>query len=201
MEKFIIGIAGGSGCGKSTLAYGLKDRFPGLIEVMHFDDYQKEERDVPMYEGMRNWDHPDAIDFDALYSDLKKIISGEQVEVMTKSSILNPTYEEKGRIKHTLAPQNVIILEGYMALLNERIRDLLDLKIYLDLPMKEGMRRRTKITHNDEDVYNQKILAPMHKRYVGPTQQFADMVIDTTEYDASQVQEVVINKLHELGVL
>ena len=56
MSHFLIGIAGGSGCGKSTLSYRLKDKYPDLIEVVHFDDYQKEEIDVPFLEGMKRRD-------------------------------------------------------------------------------------------------------------------------------------------------
>ena len=96
MKHFLIGIAGGSGCGKSTLSYGLKNKYPDLIEVVHFDDYQKEEMNIPFLEGMRNWDHPDAINFKQLYSDLIQLKNNNEIAVMTKSSILNPTYEKKG---------------------------------------------------------------------------------------------------------
>ncbi len=64
---------------------------------------------------MRNWDHPDAVDFDSLFADLTNLINGNSVKVMTKSRVLNPTYEEKGRITHVLKPKKIIIVEGYMA--------------------------------------------------------------------------------------
>lgn len=201
MNNFLIGIAGGSGCGKSTLSYGLKDKYPDLIEVVHFDDYQKEEVDVPFFEDMRNWDHPDAINFEQLYSDLIQLKNGKEVEVMTKSSILNPLYEEKGRIKHILKPKKIIVVEGYLALQDKKIRDLFNYKIFLDIPIAESMKRRDKITYNDETEYNNKILIPMHKKYVEPSKEIADLLIDVVKNNKDEVCKVVHSKLSELKLL
>ncbi len=201
MNHFLIGIAGGSGCGKSTLSYGLRDKYPDLIEVVHFDDYQKEEMDVPFFEGMRNWDHPDAINFEQLYSDLIQLKNNNEVEVMTKSSILNPAYEEKGRIKHVLRSKKIIIVEGYMSLYDKKIRDLFDFKIFLDIPISESMKRRDKITYNDESEYNNKILIPMHIKYVEPIKKTADLSIDVIKNTKDEVYKIVHDKLIELKLL
>ncbi|MCK5630039.1 MAG: hypothetical protein KAI26_05455 [Nanoarchaeota archaeon] len=201
MNHFLIGIAGGSGCGKSTLSYGLRDKYPDLIEVVHFDDYQKEEMDVPFFEGMRNWDHPDAINFEQLYSDLIQLKNNKEVEIMTKSSILNPAYEEKGRIKHVLRSKKIIIVEGYMSLYDKKIRDLFDFKIFLDIPISESMKRRDKITYNDESEYNNKILIPMHIKYVEPIKKTADLSIDVIKNTKDEVYKIVHDKLIELKLL
>ena len=201
MNHFIIGIAGGSGCGKSTLSYRLKDRYPNLIEIVHFDDYQKEEIDVPFFKGMRNWDHPDAINFKQLHSDLIQLKDNKNVEVMTKSSIINPTYEQNGRIKHILRPKKIIIIEGYMALYDKKIRDLFDLKIYLDIPIDESIKRRDKITYNDESKYNTEILIPMHSQYVAPTKLLTTFSIDVIKNNKDEVFNIVHNKLSELKLL
>ena len=201
MDPFLIAFAGGSGCGKSTLAYRLKDRYPNLIEIVHFDDYQKEEVDVPFFKGMRNWDHPDAINFEQLHSDLIQLKSSKTVEVMTKSNVLNPAYEENGRIKHILRPKKIIIIEGYMTLHDKKIRDLFDLKIYLDIPIDESMKRRNKITYNDESAYNNTILIPMHSKYVAPTKALADFSIDVVKNNKDEVFNIVNDKLSELKLL
>ena len=201
MDHFIIAFAGVSGCGKSTLSYRLKNKYPDLIEVVHFDDYQKEEADVPIFCDMRNWDHPDAIDFNQLFSDLTKLRDDCDVCVMTKSRIINPTYEDTGRIKHTLKPKKIIIVEGYMALHDKKIRDLFDFKIFLDIPIDESMKRRDKITYNDESEYNNKILIPMHLKYVAPTKDLAELSIDAVKNNKDDVFEIVHKKLLELGVL
>lgn len=201
MNHFIIGIAGGSGCGKSTLSYRLKDRYPTIIEVVHFDDYQKEEVDVPFFESMRNWDHPDAINFKKLRTDLISLIGDKQVEVMTKSSILNPAYEKTGRMQHILKPKKIIIIEGYLALHDKNIRNLFNLKIFLDIPIKESMKRRDKVTYNDESEYNDKILIPMHSKYIAPAKKIADLTIDVMKNDKKEVFDIVHKKLSELNLL
>lgn len=197
MKHFLIGIAGGSGCGKSTLSYGLKNKYPDLIEVVHFDDYQKEEMSIPFLEGMRNWDHPDAINFKQLYSDLIQLKNNNEIAVMTKSSILNPTYEKKGRIKHILKPKKIIIVEGYMTFQDKRIRELFDLKIFLDIPISESIKRRDKITYNDESEYNNKILIPMHTKYIEPTKKTADLSISVLKNNKDEVYKIVRDKLIE----
>ncbi|MCK4809097.1 MAG: deoxynucleoside kinase [Candidatus Aenigmarchaeota archaeon] len=201
MEHFIIGIAGGSGCGKSTLSYRLKDRYPELIEVVHFDDYQKEETEIPVFKDMRNWDHPDAIDFKKLRTDITNLINNKHVEVMTKSSILNPAYEKSGRIQHILKPKKIIMVEGYLALHDKNIRDLFSLKIFLDIPIKESMKRRDKVTYNDESEYNDKILIPMHSKYVAPAKQIADLSIDVIKNNKEKVFDIVHKRLSELDLL
>ena len=83
-NPFIIGIAGASGSGKSTLATHIKKKYSEKVEVIHFDDYQKEEKEVPLLENMRNWDHPDAIDFEKLLNDIKKLKNKEEVTEKAK---------------------------------------------------------------------------------------------------------------------
>ena len=196
--SYLIGIAGGSGSGKSTLAYGLQDRFPDLIEVVHFDDYQKMKEQVPIHHGVRNWDHPEAIDFEGLLRDLKLLKNDKDVQVMTKSAKHNPEYEKSGRIPHIIKVKKIVIIEGYMALIDERIRELYDFSVFLNLHADERMKRRTKFINPD---YIEKILLPMHKEYIEPTKKFADIVIDIEKYNNKEVQELVLNQLKKRGVL
>jgi uridine kinase len=193
-----IGISGGSGSGKSTLAYGLQELYPDLIEVVHFDDYQKKKEHVPIHHGMANWDHPDAIDFDGILKDLMTLKNGKDITVMTKSAKYNPDYEKKGRIPHTLKARNIIIVEGYMVLTDSRIRDFFDYKIYLDLNFDERMSRRTKFI---DPEYTRKILLPMHKEYVETSKKYADIVIDIGKYDKKEVRDLVIAQLKECEIL
>ncbi len=201
MHHFLIGIAGGSGCGKSTLSYELRDKYPKLIEAVHFDDYQKEKLNVPLFEGMRNWDHPDAIDFAKLHHDLLQLKGDREVKLMTKDSLLNPTYEKKGRIPHILKPKKIIIVEGYLLFKNEEVRNLFDLKIFLDIPIMESMKRRTKITCDDESEYNNRILIPMHEKYVEPSKNIADLSIDVLKNNKNDVYDIIVSKLNKLKLL
>lgn len=195
---YLIGIAGGSGSGKSTLAYGLQANFPDLIEVVHFDDYQKMEEHVPVHHGMKNWDHPEAIDFEGLLRDLRLLKNGQDVKVMTKSAKHNPEYEKSGRIPHVMKAKKIVIVEGYMALTDERIRKLYDFTVFLDLHADERMKRRTKFINPE---YTEKILLPMHKEYVESAKQFANIVINIEKHNNKEVQELVLNQLKERGIL
>jgi len=195
---YLIGIAGGSGSGKSTLAYGLQDQFPDLIEVVHFDDYHKMKEHVPVHHGMRNWDHPEAIEFEGLLKDLNLLKSGQDVKVMTKSVKHNPDYGKRGRIPYIMKAKKIVIVEGYMALTNERIRKLYDFTVFLDLHADERMKRRTKFINPE---YTEQILLPMHKENVEPTKEVADMLIDIEKNNDKEVQELVLSQLKERGIL
>ncbi len=194
----IIAIAGGSGSGKSTLAYGLQELFPTLIEVVHFDDYQKNKDQVSEFEGMKNWDHPDAIDFEKLVLDLSSLKAGKDVTVMTKSAKYNPDYEQKGRIAHIIRSKPIIIVEGYMALTNPQARHLYDYMIFLDLAFESRMKRRTKFINPQ---YTQKILLPMHQQYVEPTKKLANLVLNVENYTQKELRAIVIKKLEEKKIL
>lgn len=189
---YLIGIAGGSGSGKSTLAYGLQEKFPDIIEVVHFDDYQKVKEHVPIHHEMKNWDHPQAINFEGLLRDLKLLKNGQDVTIMTKSAKHNPEYEQNGRIFHVMKAKKIVIVEGYMALADQRIRKLYDLTIFLDLHQDERMRRRTKFI---DQQYTQEILMPMHEKYVEPTKEYVDLVIDVGKNNNQEVQELVLSRL------
>jgi len=187
----LIGIAGGSGSGKSTLAYGLRDRFPTLIEVVYFTDYQKPIEKIPFHQCMRNWDCPEAIDFDRLLLDLSLLKSGKDVEIMTKNERYNPTYTADWKRKlHVMRARKIIIVEGYMALTDERVRRLYDMTIFLDLCPEERMRRRRKKFMSSE--YIKRILLPMQEQYVEPTKRFASLVIDTARHSGEELQEIVL---------
>ncbi|MBS3128184.1 hypothetical protein J4410_03490 [Candidatus Woesearchaeota archaeon] len=196
--NYLIGISGGSGSGKSTLAYGLQERFPDLIEVVHFDDYQKMKEQVPVRHGISNWDHPEAIDFEGLLRDLKLLKSGKDVNVMTKSAKHNPEYKKIGRVPYIMKAKKIIIIEGYMSITDKRIRELCNFTVFLDLDTNERMKRRTKFINIG---YREKILLPMHKEHVEPTKGFANMIIDVEKYNDKEIQELVINQLKILKVL
>jgi len=193
----IIGIGGGSGAGKSTLANELQDNFPELIEVVYLDDYSKPKEELPVTYGMVNFDHPKTVDFDKLLKDLKSLMSGKDVKTMTWDEKNNPKYE-KDKIPHVMKPKQILIVDGYMALTDKRVRDLFDFKIYLDLRPEERMRRRTKFVYPE---YTEKILLPIHNRYVEPTKEYADLVVDVNKYQSKEVRALVLGILKRVGLL
>ncbi|PIO08631.1 hypothetical protein COU59_00795 [Candidatus Pacearchaeota archaeon CG10_big_fil_rev_8_21_14_0_10_34_12] len=197
---YLICVAGSTGSGKSALAYGLQERFPELIEVVYFTDYQKPIEHVPVYHGMKNWDCPDAIDFDKLFLDLELLKKGKDIKIMTKNEKYNPSYPKTWkRIPHTIKAKNIVLIEGYMSLANEKVRKLYDLSIFLDLSSEERMNRRR--TKKQSQEYINKILFPMQEKYVEPTKEFADIIMNTKNYNVEKVQELVLKSFRERGFL
>jgi len=196
----LICVAGSTGSGKSTLVYGLQEQFPELIEVIYFTDYQKSIEQVPVHQGMKNWDCPEAIDFDKMFLDLTKLKEEKDVKIMTKNEKYNPSYSENWkRTPHTIKAKKIIFIEGYMALANEKIRGLYNLSIFLDLSTEERMRRRRTKKQNQEYIEN--ILIPMQKKYVEPTKKFANIVINTQNVGVKEAQNQVLSLLKSKNLI
>ncbi|MBU4246061.1 MAG: hypothetical protein ABIF85_01410 [Nanoarchaeota archaeon] len=176
MMAHIIAIAGGTGSGKSTLAYGLLDKFPELIEIVHFDDYQKLEPNVPIHQGMRNWDHPDAIDFDQLIHDLSQLRNGNDVQIMTKDKKLNPGYEISGRIRtfRIIHSKKIIILESYLALWNESVRKLIDYSIFLDTPTRYTKAQRKKDSYLSHKAFRVPVIKTCHTFHIHSDMEYSE---------------------------
>ncbi len=182
-----IGISGGSGAGKSTLATALLDAYPDHIGLIQLDDYFKPTIDVPVFAGVANWDHPDALYIDRLVQDLRMLAEGKSVIIQTKNERLNPDYKKTDkRIPVEFMPKPIMLVEGYLVLYDKRVRDLLHTSIWLDLSQETRWQRRV---HFKNDEYLQNVLIPMHERYAEPTKAFAEHVIDVTERTKDDVFE------------
>lgn len=191
---FFVGIAGGSGSGKSTLAVALAKQYPDRIAIVHLDDYETPKSSIPMLDGFLNREHPDAIDFDALHRDLHALRNGEVITVRTKSELYNPDYtlERNNKIEYIIEPKPIIIVEGYLVFHDHRIRDFMNLKLYLDMPIEESLQRRTKFK---DEAYFKTVLIPMHHQYIEPTKQYADLVIDVAHLDLNTIVQKVTSLL------
>ena len=196
----LVGIAGGSGSGKSTLAISLCRKYPQICALLHIDDYFKKSEDAPTLAGFTNWDHPDAIRFDDLYRDLLSLKSGNSITILTKSELYNPgfDYTLRNKIEYTIEPKLVIILEGYLALYDERVRSLLDVKVYLDIPIEESTKRRSSNKFALDEKYYAEVLVPMHKQFVEPAKEYANLVIDVSGMTPEEVLERVEPKVYML---
>lgn len=185
MSSVFIGIAGGSGAGKSTLCTTLLDTYPDQIGMVQLDDYFKPAKDVPVYAGRENWDHPNALYLDRLVNDLGVLGQGKPALINTKNERLNPEYKltERRRLVE-FQPKPIMLVEGYLVLHDERIRDMLAASIWLEVDHDTRWKRRV---HFKDPEYEERVIKPMYKEFAEPTKQYADNVIDVTNLSAANV--------------
>lgn len=183
MSCVIIGIAGGSGSGKSTFTNKLKDLYGDRITVIYHDNYYRQHDELELEERRHiNYDHPDALETDLLVKHLKLLKEGKTVECPTYDYSVHNRRRETIEVK----PNRIILVEGILALQDEALRELLDIKIFVEADADERILRRivrdVKERSRDlEGIINQYLttVKPMHYIYVEPTRALADIVINS----------------------
>ncbi|MBG6128949.1 uridine kinase [Aquimarina sp. EL_43] len=184
----IIGIAGGTGCGKTTVVNQIVNELPeNEVCVISQDSYYKDTSHLTYEERVKiNFDHPQSIDFELLGQHLAALRKGE--------TIAQPVYSfvEHNRTSETVstAPSKVIIVEGILILTNPKIREMFDIKIYVQTDSDERLIRRLKrdIAERGRDMDEvldryQNTLKPMHQQFIDPTKEFADLIIPNNNYN------------------
>jgi uridine kinase len=178
----IIGIAGGTGSGKTTVVKRIAKALPPhYAAVIPLDSYYNDTTGMtPEERKLINFDHPDAFDWKLLTEHIRLLKEGKAVEQPTYS------YIESNRQKETIHvdPKPVIIIEGIMALHYKKLRDMMDLKIFVDtdddVRLIRNIRRdvveRGRTVDMVLDRY-EKVLKPMHEQFIEPTKKFADLII------------------------
>lgn len=182
MNSIIIGIAGGTGSGKSTFTNRLKNEFGDRIAVIYHDNYYRCHDDIPPEERKYiNYDHPDALETDFLIEHLKILKNGEPIKCPVYDfSVHNRSSQTIGII-----PKKVMIVEGILVLQNEELRNMFDIKVFVDADADERIIRRMMRDIRErgrdmEGVAEQYLstVKKMHYLYVEPTKEYADIVIN-----------------------
>lgn len=180
MDTILIGIAGGTGSGKTTLTKHLKKRFGDDITVIGHDSYYKRQN-RPFEERCRqNYDHPDAFDTDLLVRHLKALKRGETIQCPVYSYVEHNRTDETVEIK----PTKVILVEGILIFASQELRDMLDIKIFVETDADVRILRRCLRDVEErgrtlESVVTQYLttVKPMHEQYVEPSRKYADIVV------------------------
>ena len=179
MSTIFIGIAGGTGSGKTTLTEHLAQRFGSDISVVHHDNYYKRQ-DCSFEERCRqNYDHPDAFDTDLMIQHLKALKRGETIYCPVYDYAIHNRTEETVEIK----PTKVVIVEGILIFQNKDLRDLLDIKIFVETDADVRILRRARDVEERgrslESVVTQYLttVKPMHEQFVEPTRKYADIIV------------------------
>lgn len=178
----VIGIAGGTGSGKTTVVRKIVEALPkDSVAVVPLDSYYNDTTGLTDEERKEiNFDHPDAFDWKLLIKQVNELRERRPIEQPTYSYIIS------NRLPETihLDPKPVIIIEGIMTLLNKRLREMMDLKIYVDCDSDERLIRNIKRDTIDRgrtvtmvmERYQQ-VLKPMHEQFIEPTKRYADLII------------------------
>ena len=177
----VIGIAGGTGSGKTTLMNNLIRRFEDHVTVLSHDNYYKR-HDELTYEQrcLLNYDEPDALETDLMARHLDKLRNGEAIDCPVYDFTVHNRSDETVRI----VPKSVIIVEGILIFENEPLRDLMDIRIFVDTDsdvrlcrrIVRDVRERGRTLESVVDQY-QTTVKPMHEQYVEPSKKFADIII------------------------
>ncbi|MET3700009.1 uridine kinase [Bacillus oleivorans] len=181
-KPVVIGVAGGSGSGKTSVTKAIYDRFQGhSILGLEQDSYYRDQSHLPFEERLlTNYDHPLAFDNDLLIDHIEKLINYIPIEKPVYDYSLHTRSNEVIRV----APKDVIILEGILVLEDERLRDLMDIKLFVDTDADLRIIRRIlrdiqERGRSIDSVIDQyiNVVRPMHNQFIEPTKRYADVII------------------------
>ena len=203
MKSVVIGLAGGSASGKYNITKKLKAHFNETqnVVILRMDDYYKDQSHLEMEVRLQtNYDHPFAFDMDLLLSDMKALKEGKGIE--------KPVYDfmnhTRSDYRETIEPCDVIILEGLLTLDEEVLRDLLDIKVFVDAEADIRFIRRLNRDVNKrgrslESVVEQYLttVRTMHEQFVEPSKRYADIIIPEGAHNTVAI-DLLVTKISSI---
>ena len=199
----IIGIAGGSGSGKSTIVRRLAEKFGDRVTVLRHDDYYKAHHNMTYEERTKiNYDCPEAFDTELMAGHLRLLREGKPVDCPVYDYKIHDRSEEVRRVE----PNDVLIIDGILVLADSSLRELMDIKIFVDTDADVRIIRRIIRDVRDrqrtlESVVNQymETVKPMHEMYVEPSKKFADIIIPEGGHNLVALEMIEHRVNRELG--
>ncbi|ALZ88028.1 uridine kinase [Aerococcus urinaeequi] len=181
-KPIIIGVTGGTGSGKTTVTRKIIEEF-GDVSLAYIpqDAYYKDQSHLTMDERvLTNYDHPFAFDNDLLSEHIRQLLDGQAVQMPVYDFTQHNRAEETIRVE----PKEVIIIEGILIFSDKELRDLMDIKVFVDTDddiriirrIKRDMAERGRSLDSIIDMYTS-IVKPMHEQFIEPTKKFADIII------------------------
>lgn len=202
MKVTIIGVAGGSGSGKSTLVRKLQEAFAeeDVVTLCH-DYYYKEHSDMSYEQRTQlNYDHPQAFDTDMMVAHIRSLKNNETIERPVYSFVEHNRTAERVTVK----PSKVIIIDGILIFENQELRDLMDIKVFVDTDADVRLARRIlrdvcNRGRSMESVIEQYLstVKPMHEEFVEPSKRYADVIIPEGGFNSVAV-EMLIQSIRSL---
>jgi uridine kinase len=202
LSPIVVGIAGGSGSGKTTVVHRILDRVGwDRIAYLPHDAYYKDASHLPWEERIHlNYDHPQSLDNDLLIEHIHRLMQGQPVDA--------PIYDFSQHIRsdetRRVFPSPVILVEGILVFVDERLRDLMDIKLYVDTAADIRFIRRLLRDINERGRTVQSVVEqyqttvrPMHLKFVEPTKSYADIIIPEGGHN-DVAMEMVIGRIETL---
>jgi len=181
-KPIIIGVAGGSGSGKTSVSKAICDKFPHhCVALIEHDSYYKDQSHLSFEERLEtNYDHPFAFDTTLFVEQLEQLSRYEAIDIPVYDY---SNYTRSGKVKHQ-EPLDVIIVEGILVLEDERLRNLMDIKIFVDTDddvriirrIRRDMVERKRTLDSVIDQYLN-VVKPAHHQFIEPTKRYADVII------------------------
>ena len=203
-KPLIIGIAGGSGSGKSTVARNVADNLGALsVAFIDMDAYYRNFSQLSLDERRRlNWDHPDAFDYDLLTEHLQHLSDRESIE--------KPVYDFVTHLRSneivSVEPSDVIVIDGILLFVDERVRDLCDVKVFVDADADIRLIRRIQRDISARgrplgEIIDQYLstVQPMHLQFVEPSKRYADIIVPRGGHNAVAIEMIVAKIKQRLG--
>jgi uridine kinase len=182
VKPLVIGVAGGTGSGKTTVARALVEGLPpGEVAHIDHDSYYRDRADLSFDERSRlNFDHPDSLDNELLVAHLEALRAGRPVEVPIYDFV---THSRRLETRH-VEPARLIIVEGILVFVEDRVRNLLDIKLFVDTDadlrvfrrIRRDIEQRGRSFQSIREQYYSTV-RPMHLQFVEPSKRWADLII------------------------
>lgn len=181
-KPIIIGVTGGSGSGKTSVSRAILANFPNAkIAMIEHDSYYKDQSHLTFEERVTtNYDHPLAFETDLLINHLKELIADRPVDI----PIYDYTQHTRSEKSYRQEPQDVFIVEGILVLEDQCLRDLMDIKLFVDTDddiriirrIKRDMQERGRGLDSIIEQYT-RVVKPMYHQFIEPTKRYADIVV------------------------
>ena len=200
MKPLFIGIAGGTGSGKSTVARRVAESLGQCsVAFIDMDAYYRNFASVPMEERRQiNWDHPDAFDFELFLAHLGELAAGRPIEKPVYDFVSHARSPEKVPV----APADVVVIDGILLFVDQRVRDLCDVKVFVDadadVRLVRRIRRDSRVRGRPiEEILDQYLttVQPMHLQFVEPSKRYADIIVPRGGHNQVAI-EMLVAKIH-----
>ncbi len=201
----IIGIAGGTGSGKTTVGRKIIEQLPkGEVAVLPQDSYYRDASEKPLEERLEmNFDHPDSVEFELLVKHVKDLKAGKSIEQPIYSYVTCTRAAETILVE----PCEVVIVEGILVLTNPKLRDLMDMKIFVDADADDRLMRVIKrdIVERGRSVDRvmeryENTVKPMHEQFIEPSKRYADVIVPQGGNNQVAIDLLTMYIAKELGI-